>query len=813
VAKTKAKPAEKKRGKPPSGKAKKPGDKQGALDGLMKKAFGAKKPESAQQSIPYVAMHKDGVCRAGERYYTKTAAFSDITYQLARNDDKREILERWCDFLNFFDAGVPVQLTFTNRFVDLSDYEKSLAIRDKGDGFDETRREFSEMLLSQLAKGNNGMTKLKYLTFGVTAENRKEAVRKLERIEVDILGNFKRLDIRASSLSGAERLEVMHGIFHPNGKTKFRFDWKAVTESGMNTKDFIAPTSFDFRDKKTIRMGDLYAAASYIQITEGDLSDRLLADLLEMNSAVTINLHIAAIDQAAAIKNLRRKMTDVQRMTIDEQKKAVRAGYDYDNIPNDLNVFGTEIKELLTKLQSRNERMFMVTVTVLNVAETKQRLDDDIRSTAGIAQKHDCALKRLDYLQEQALMSALPLGLNQTDIKRGLPTSAAAMFVPFTTQELFQSGEALYYGVNALSSNLIMADRKQLKNPNGLILGQPGSGKSFAAKREIFNAFLVTDDDIIVADPEAEYFPLVRHLGGQVIKLSLSSKHYINPMDINADYSDEESPLALKSDFILSLCELIIGGKEGLSAAEKSVIDKCLPGVYREYFLDPTPDKMPTLGDLHKALLDLGDADAAFVAKALEIYVNGTLNVFNNRTNVDITNRLVCYEIKDLGKSLKQIGMLILQDQVWGRVTANRTAKKTTRYYCDEFHLLLKEKQTAAYCVEIWKRFRKWGGMPTALTQNIKDLLASAEIENIFENSEFILMLSQAPGDREILADRLGISEHQLSYVSQSNPGEGLLFFGNVIIPFIDRFPKDTELYKIMTTKPLEMITETSGGA
>jgi type IV secretory pathway VirB4 component len=497
-------------------------------------------------------------------------------------------------------------------------------------------------------------------------------------------------------------------------------------------------------------------------------------------------------------------------MTIDEQKKAVRAGYDYDNIPSDLAVYGKEIKTMLENLQSRNERMFLVTFVVINTAETKQKLENAILSTAGIVQKHDCTLVRLDFQQEQGLMSSLPLGVNGLDIKRGLTTSSTAIFVPFMAQELFQDGESLYYGLNALSNNMIMANRKSLKNPNGLILGQPGSGKSFSAKREITSVFLVTDDDIIIADPEAEYFPLVEHLGGQVIKLSLSSKHHINPMDINDSYSDDADPLALKSDFILSLCELIVGGKEGLTPGEKTMIDRCLPFVYRDYLADPKPEKMPTLEDLYDKLLEQKDTDADFIAKALEIYVKGTLNVFNHRTNVNIDSRLVCYDIKDLGKALKEIGMLILQDQVWGRVTANRAAKKTTWYYCDEFHLLLREKQTAAYSVEIWKRFRKWGGVPTALTQNIKDLLASKEIENIFENSEFILMLSQAPGDREILASKLGISEHQLSYVSGANPGEGLLFFGNTIIPFVDNFPKDTMLYKIMTTNPREMITEGS---
>jgi type IV secretory pathway VirB4 component len=360
----------------------------------------------------------------------------------------------------------------------------------------------------------------------------------------------------------------------------------------------------------------------------------------------------------------------------------------------------------------------------------------------------------------------------------------------------------MYYGLNALSNNLIMASRKALKNPNGLFLGTPGSGKSFAAKREIINVFLLTSDDIIISDPEAEYFPLVSRLGGQVIKLSPVSTQYINPMDINVNYSDEDDPLSLKSDFILSLCELIVGGKSGLEPVEKTIIDRCVRLVYRNYLSDPKAENMPILQDLYDLLRQQTESEAQHIATALEIYVTGSLNVFNHQTNVDISNRLVCYDIKELGKQLKKLGMLILQDQVWGRVTANRAKKRTTWFYQDEFHLLLKDEQTAAYSVEIWKRFRKWGGIPTALTQNVKDLLASREIENIFENSDFILMLNQAAGDRQILAKQLGISPHQLSYVTHSNAGEGLLFYGNTIIPFVDRFPKDTELYKIMTTKP-----------
>lgn len=445
--------------------------------------------------------------------------------------------------------------------------------------------------------------------------------------------------------------------------------------------------------------------------------------------------------------------------------------------------------------------MFLVTIVFLNTAKTKQELDNAVFQTAGIAQKYNCSLRRLDYMQEPGLMSSLPLGLNLIPIKRALTTTSTAIFVPFTTQELFMEGESLYYGLNALSNNMIMVDRKKLKNPNGLILGTPGSGKSFSAKREITNAFFVTQDDIIIGDPEGEYYPLVNALGGQVIHISPTSHDYINPMDINLDYSDDDNPLGFKSDFILSLCELIMGSRNGIEAEEKSVIDRCLPLVYQKYFEYPVPENMPILGDLYDCLRQQKEVQAQRIATALEIYVNGSLKVFNHRTNVELNNRIVCFDIKELGKQLKKLGMLIVQDQVWNRVTVNRADHKSTRYYIDEFHLLLKEEQTAAYSVEIWKRFRKWGGIPTGITQNIKDLLASREIENIFENSDFIYMLNQAAGDRQILAKQLNISPHQLSYVTNSGEGEGLIFYDSTIIPFKDKFDKSLRLYSLMTTK------------
>ncbi len=759
-------------------------------------------PRSAQQTLPFERMFPDGICRVGGDFYTKTIQFQDINYQLAQQEDKTEIFEEWCGFLNFFDSSVQFQLSFMNFATEIGDFEKKIAIPHQEDGFNDVRDEYSGILLKNMQAGNNGLTKVKYITFGIHADSMKSAKPRLIHIEMDILNNFKRLGVIAETLNGAQRLELMHRQTHMGDNAKFHFDWKYLAGSGLSVKDFVAPSSFEFPNGRYFKMGDTWCAMSFLSIDASDVSDRMLADFLGMESSQIVTMHLKSVDQNEAIKTVKHTITELDRSKIEEQKKAVRAGYDMEIIPSDLATYGKDAKALLKELQSQNERMFLLTFLIMNTGKTKEELDNNLFQASSIAQKHSCNLIRLDFQQEQGFVSTLPLAYNEVDIQRGMTTSSTAIFVPFTTQELFQDHRgALYYGLNALSNNLIMVDRKMLKNPNGLILGTPGSGKSFAAKREIVNSFLVTDDDIIISDPEQEYKALVDYLGGQVIKIAPTSTQYVNPMDINMNYSDDDNPVMLKVDFILSLMELIMGSRDGLQPTERTVIDRCTRAVYRKYLENPVPENIPILEDLYNELLKQDEPEAKYVATALEIYVSGSLSVFNHRTNVDINSRLVCYDIKDLGKQLKKIGMLIIQDQVWGRVSANREMGRSTRYIMDEMHLLLREEQTAAYTVEIWKRFRKWGGIPTGVTQNVKDFLASAEVSNIFENSDFIIMLNQAIGDRQLLAKQLNISPHQLSYVTHSGEGEGLIFYGNVILPFIDRFPKDTKIYKAISTK------------
>ena len=769
-------------------------------------ARAAKAALSAQQTIPYIAMHPDGVCQLPGGLYSKTVEYEDINYAVASTEDQTAIFGGWSSFLNYFDSSLPFQLSFINRRSrDRSRYKVN--IPEANDAFNSVRDDYTKMLKTQIAKSNNGIERSKYITVCLPADSVADARPRLERVEADVTGNLHRLGVQSEPLDGRGRLALLHGQMHPGSRETFRFSWKDIPQTGMGTKDYIAPDSFDFRDSRTFRIGRYWGAASYLQILASELSDKLLAEILEMDAELTVTMHIQTVDQLKAIKTIKGKISDIGRMKAEEQKKAVRAGYDMEILPPDLITFSKDAAELLADLQSRNERMFLLTFTVINLAPTRQKLENDVFTVGGIAQKYNCALRRLDWQQEQGFVSSLVLGYNGIEIQRGMTTSSTAIFIPFMTRELRMGGQALYYGMNALSHNVIMADRKKLKSANGLYLGSTGSGKSFAAKRELLNVFLTTNDRIIIVDPMGEYVPLARRLGGQIIEIAPDSPNHLNPMDIQLNLNGGDSPLSMKADFLLSLCELVLGGKEGLQPIERTVIDRCVRLVYREMALGLEPEKTPLLQDLYEELLKQPEPEAQRVATALELYCTGSLNLFNHPTNVRTDNRVVCIVLKGMGENLRKIAMHITDEFVTQAVEDNFREGVATWCYFDEFHVLLRDQLTASYFVAVWKMLRKKGCVPSALTQNVKDLLASREIENILDNTDFMILLSQAQSDRAILAKQLGISEHQLSYITHSNSGEGLLFYGNVTIPFVDRFPRG-EIYDLLTTRPEDLAHE-----
>ncbi len=676
-------------------------------------------------------MLKDGVRQLPGGLFTKTLAYEDIDYSVASTEDQSAIFNGWSAFLNYFDSSIPFQLSFTNRRSH-SGGRYQINIPPAHDDFDSIREEFTGMLKGQVAKSNNGIDRAKYITFGVPADDLNTARPRLERVEADVIGNFKRLGVGSAPLDGRERLAVLHGQTHPGPQREpFRFSWADVVKTGQGTKEAVAPFGgFDFSRSRTFRVGRYLGAASYLQIMASELSDRLLREILELDAELTVTLHIQTVDQTRAIKTIKGKVSDIDRMKVEEQKKAMRTGYDPDILPPDLITFSKDAADLLADLQSRNERMLLLTFTVVNFAPSLERLENDVFTVSGIAQKYNCALKRLDWQQEQAYVSSLALGRNEVEIQRGMTTSSTAIFIPFITREL--------------------------------------------------------------------------RMGGQVIDIAPDSPCHINPMDIQLDLDGGDSPLSMKADFLLSLCELVVGGKEGLQPIEKTVIDRCVRQVYRELALGIGDGKMPLLQDLYEELLKQPEPEAKRVATALELYCTGSLNLFNHHTNVNLNSRVVCVVLKGMGENLRKIAMHVTNEFVTEAVNTNFAAGAATWCYFDEFHILLRDPLTASYFVAVWKMLRKKGCVPSALTQNVKDLLASREIENILDNTDFMILLSQAQSDRAILAKQIGTSEHQLSYITQSNSGEGLLFYGAVTLPFVDRFPKG-EIYDLLTTRPEDL--------
>ena len=781
------------------------------------------KTDTAQKTITFRKMFRDGICQVTSSYYTKMVEFFDINYDLLEIEDQGEILEGYSRLINYFDPSVHVELFLFNRQVNEQELTRQFDIALQGDAFDDIREEYAQMLKRQAAKGNNGIIKSKYLIFGTECRGHKEAKAKLSGIEADLIRNLQNIGTPARDLDGRERLQILHEYFNQDTMEPFCFSFQEMAESGRSVKDYIAPPGFDFRYPSRFKAGKMYGSVHYLDMIAPRFNDELLKRLLDIDDNLTVTMHMQTMDPVKAIKMLKGALTNIQKMKIEEQKKAVRSGYDMDILPTDIITYEKDTLELLDDLNTSNQKIIKMTFLITCYGRSKRALDNITQRVSGIIQQANCNLRCLQYLQEQGLMASAPIGCNDTGIERALTTKSTAILVPFCTQELFMPAPAIYYGLNALSNNMIMADRKKLRTPNGVILGTPGSGKSFSAKREILSCFLQTQDDVIVCDPEGEYFALVDALHGQVVRLATNSKDYLNPMDIQLSHKGDKEALKLKSDFIITLCDMIAGGKDGLENDEKGIIDTCIKHMYDRYFENPVPENMPILEDLYEALLKYEPGDVApemqkeakqkavRIANSLVLYVHGSQNYFNHRTNVDSHSRILCFDIRDLGNQLKEIGMLIVQDAVWNRVSQNRERRVATRYYCDEFHMLLKEKQTAVYSVEIWKRFRKWGGIPTALTQNVGDFLKSEEIEGILGNSDFVYLLNQNAKDQMILADKLGLSDKQLAHVTNSEPGSGLILFDNVVIPFVDKYPPESKTFAIMNTKPEDSIQKGGG--
>ena len=758
-------------------------------------------PKSVQDAIPIQRIWPDGIFQVGSRF-SKTFSFTDINYQIAGKEDKTAMFLDYSELLNALDSGASAKITINNRKINKAEFEKSLLLPMKEDGLDHFRKEYNEMLLSKVTGTNNSVVQDRYITITVAKRNIDEARTYFSRVGTDLITHLSQLSSIGRELDAGTRLQVFRDFFKGNEPAAFAFDLKEQMKKGHNFKDWLCPDSMEFQ-KDHFRLNDRWGRVLYLQGYASYIKDSMIAELCDMDRSLMLSIDILPVPTDEAVREIQNKLLGVETNAANWQRKQNAANNFSAVLPYDMEQQRKETKEMLDDLTNRDQRMMFGLVTMVHLADTKEQLDSDTETILTTARKHLCQMSVLRWQQKDGLDTVLPYGLRRIQAIRTLTTESTAVLIPFRAQEIMQTG-GIYYGQNAVSKNMIVADRRKLLNGNSFRLGVSGSGKSFSAKEEIVSIALSTNDDILILDPESEFGFLVEALGGEIIRISAASNTHLNALDMDKAYGDERNPLIEKSEFILSLFEQLVGAG-GVSAKEKSILDRCTYDVYREYMANNYEGAAPTLKDLYHSLLKQPEPEAARIAAALELYVSGSLNVFNHRTNVELSNRLVCFDIKQLGKQLKKLGMLIVQDQVWNRVTVNRAERKSTRYFMDEFHLLLKEEQTAAYSVEIWKRFRKWGGIPTAITQNVKDLLASREVENIFENSDFVLMLNQAAGDRAILAKQLNISPQQMKYVTHTEAGEGLIFYGNVVLPFVDRFPKDTELYRVMTTKPEEV--------
>ena len=765
-----------------------------------------KVPRSAQDIIPIKALWLDGIFLVGKNKYSKCYKFIDINYAVASNEDKEAMFIDYSELLNSLDTGSMAKITINNRRINKVDFEKQILLDLKNDDLDEYRKEYNQMLINKTKEANE-IVQEKVITISVYKKSVEEARNYFNRVGADLISKFNSLGSKCVELNAEERLRILHDFYRTGEETSFRFDITSDLRKGHNFRDFICPDSFEFKDDY-FKMGNRYGRVLFLKEYASFIKDTMITELTELNRNLMLSIDVIPIPMDEAVKEAENRRLGIETNITNWQRKQNANNNFSAIIPYDMEQQRAESKEFLDDLTTRDQRMFISITTMVITADTKEDLDINTDNLEQIARKGLCQLGVLRFQQYDGLNLVLPIksDFNRIRALRTLTTESLAVLMPFKVQEI-RHENGIFYGQNVISKNMIIADRKQLLNGNSFILGVSGSGKSFTAKEEIA-AIKMRDPnaDIILIDPEREYSKLVKAFNGEVIKISATSKNHINAMDMNADYGDG-NPVILKSEFILSLCEQLIGSGN-LGAKQKSLIDRCTANVYRVFQQGNYQGIPPTLQDFREELLRQNEPEAKEIALAIELFTNGSLNTFAMQTNVDTSNNLICYDILDLGKQLQPIGMLVVLDSILNRITSNRAKNKNTYIFIDEIYLLFQYEYSANFLFTLWKRVRKYGAFATGITQNVEDLLQSHTARTMLANSEFIIMLNQASTDRIELAKLLNISDPQMSFITNVGAGEGLIKVGSSIVPFVNHFPKNTKLYKLFTTKPGEDFEE-----